>query len=278
MERLNKAFATEMILKGMKTNILSDKTGISATRLDAILELRTRPRKTEKILIAEALEVSANELFCSPRHDHSDRAGATVITARSGQKVRIWKCGGAYRPCKRLECEGCEDRRKSYFVEAATLLALSRGMIFHCTISLIGDPSDAWYRLLTLSSGLSKYLTGKIGPFIRCLSVDPESSTPHVHYLIPGDKLQIFQRLCKKYLPPEQRVFVARSVAYDVEGLLEYFWSNFMDAMTDPQRIKGLRLLSGTRGITYGYPRKRHYLALQEMKQEQREVFNGENP
>lgn len=196
--------------------------------------------------------------------NYLDNAGATSITARAGQS-KAWKCGGQRRPCKRMECDGCAERRRLYFVESATILASRKMLDLHCTVTLpCSEYDDPWLKLSTLSTILSKRLTGKIGPFIRTLAIGEEKRAPHVHYLIRSDRSERLYAIMKTYAPKDTRIYVDTEVAFNIEALLDYFFKkNFLISINTPDRIKGIRLLSGSRGITYGYPKARHWKALE---------------
>lgn len=196
------------------------------------------------------------------KKNHFIGAGATEKSERIVQRCR--KCW----PCKRTHCSGCQERRRHYFTEAASWFAKERGMNLHCTISWpLDDGTDPWHQLVYLSSMLSDHLTGRIGPFIRTLALGKQD-TPHVHYLINADFKERFYSLAKANSPLGSRVFIDHKLATDIESLLDYFFvKNFTPSVNDPRRIKGIRLLSGSRGeFTYSYPKARHWKQLEKIR------------
>ncbi|MGE0525672.1 MAG: hypothetical protein AB7G93_11300 [Bdellovibrionales bacterium] len=136
----------------------------------------------------------------------------------------------------------------------------------HCTITLHhSDFDDPWLRLPTLSSLLTDCLNKKIGPFIRTLALGRSKRTPHVHYLIRPSSAETLEALIREHFPDGSRAFIDSQPAYDVPSLLDYhFRQNFLPTATDPNRIKGLRLISGSRGeMTFGFPQSVHWKRLQ---------------
>ncbi len=194
--------------------------------------------------------------------DYFKEARATAIKLQNQHKQR--RCG-KWRPCKRMECVGCVERRLDYFLRATTFLINKHGIDCHCTISLpLSENDDVWLRLQSLSAILTEKLTGRIGPFVRILALGKEKGTPHVHYLIQEKYFKAFESVAKKSSPKKTRI--SQKEIYGIHGLLEYlFISNFLPTDTHPDKIKGIRLISGSRGITYGYPRKKHWKHLELM-------------
>lgn len=194
--------------------------------------------------------------------DYFITAGATENTARIVRKCR------EFRPCKRTICWDCQERRRAYFVEAGTLLAEKKGLNLHVTVTWSLSSGDTpWEGLVDLSAVLSKRLTGRIGPFIRTLAIGKRDA-PHVHYLINADFKKRFYFLAKSNCPKGSRIFIDSELTYDVSGLLDYFFNrNFTPTVNDPRRVKGIRLLSGSREkMTYSYPRTKHWKQLKEWK------------
>ncbi len=194
--------------------------------------------------------------------NHFIGAGATEKSERIVRRCReFW-------PCKRTHCDSCQERRRHYFTEAAAWFAMARGMNLHCSISWpLDEGADPWHQIVYLSSMLSTHLTGRIGPFIRTLALGKQD-TPHVHYLINADFKDRFYQLAKENSPEGSRIFIDDELVKNVGGLLDYFFvKNFSPSVNDPRRIKGTRLLSGSRGeFTYSYPKTRHWKLLEKTR------------
>lgn len=217
-------------------------------------------KKSEKYRKGKPSQRSNFERVCT---DHFVGAGATEKTERI---VRLCR---EFRPCKRTICEDCQERRRHYFTEAAGYFATERGLDLHCTISWpLDEGMDPWHQLVYLSSMLSTHLTGRIGSFIRTLAIGGKRDTPHVHFLINGDFKERFYQLAKTKSPDGSRIFIDSESVRNVRGLLDYFFvKNFTPSVNDPRRIKGIRLLSGSRGeFTYSYPKTRHWKQLQSVR------------
>lgn len=196
--------------------------------------------------------------------NHLEGAGATLN--RKSPRVTGFKCGGWRRPCRRMECNLCAEIRRQYFVEAGTFMVKKLGLLLHCTITLHhSEFDDPWLRLPTLSILLTDHLNKKIAPFIRTLALGRSRRTPHVHYLIRPSNAETLEALIREHFPDGSRAFIDSQPAYDVPGLLDYhFRQNFLPTATDPNRIKGLRLISGSRGVmTFGFPKAPHWKRLQ---------------
>lgn len=167
-----------------------------------------------------------------------------------------WRCA-EFHPCKRTECSSCMERRRQYFVFMAKQYSIEVGLNRHATVTWpLSKSDDAWNRLQSLSKMLPQRVTGRIGPFIRVLAIGLKSDAPHTHYMIRSDSEDVFKKIIKKYSPHGSRVSLKTEFIYDVENLLNYLYEiNFMPTASDPRRIKGMRLISGSRGkFTYSYP------------------------
>lgn len=188
--------------------------------------------------------------------DHFQSERSTSNTART-----VWRCA-EHNPCRRTDCDSCMERRRQYYVCMGARHARSLGLDKHVTLSwLLGPGEIAWERLVTMSSMIPKRLTGRIGPFMRVLAIG-DADTPHVHYLIRSEFEHRFILLAREHSPNQARTRIGcPKEIYDMEGILDYFFvKNFAPTAIDPRKVKGTRLLSGTRGdLTYGYPRSQHW-------------------
>ncbi len=174
-----------------------------------------------------------------------------------------------WRPCKRKSCEQCMKRHRQYFVEMGEFYTIQRGLNLHATISWLkrNCNDDPHIMCVALAHNMSKALSGKIGPFIRVTGIGRKKGTPHLHYLVRYEVGELLKSRAEQHSPPGSIVWKDKKVVYDHRGILGYlFDQNFTLAALDPERIKGMRLISGSRGMTYGYPRKKHWEALQKIQ------------
>lgn len=216
--------------------------------------------KAKKLLSICKPEIT--ELWTEQQEDH-------FLSERSTENTRrktVWRCT-EYNPCRRTDCAGCMERRRRYFVFMGVRHALNLDLNKHATITWPLHPGEsAWERLLSLSEMIPKRLTGRIGPFMRVLAIGRHEA-PHVHYLIRSDFEQTFETLAKNHSPSGSRIFIDIEAIHDLEGLLNYlFTKNFGPTVNDPRKIKGMRIISGSRGgLTYSYPKKEHWMRYERL-------------
>lgn len=157
-------------------------------------------------------------------------------------------------PCKRIRtCHSCTQRRGEYFIEEGTRFCSRYDLTYFVTISWLPRRRDShWEVLLENTSILSKHLGKLVNKHIRVLSIS-EGELPHVHMLIDvsyRDKLFDFVRQRTK-----NKVDLNGASSSRVEARLGYmFFDNFIPTFRRTDRPRRLRLLSGSRGILYGYP------------------------
>lgn len=174
-----------------------------------------------------------------------------------------FKCTKSW-PCKRMSCLYCHYRRRWFFVERGLLHAQQKKLNTHVIVTWPKEElQDAWDTVINNTRVLSKTLSGcKAGPFIRVISTGSRSKTPHVHYLVNERTASLIKRIVHKtWLPlkrARRRVIVKIDNTYKVKGLLGYFFDqNFIPACLDPNRIKGIRILSASRPMRTCFPLKR---------------------
>ena len=98
-----------------------------------------------------------------------------------------------------------------------------------------------------------------MGKFVRSLGIGHSERTPHIHYLVAHDAALFLREMARRVGPPETLIYPkVLKVAPDVGELLGYFFDrNFLPSYLDLDRPKGIRILSGSRGISYGFPKFR---------------------
>ncbi len=180
------------------------------------------------------------------------------------------------RPCKRHNCDQCQPKRRQYITVVGAHVARLRGLNFHCGITTTVGPQgrddrDPWQVANTLATNVSRTLRGRIGPFIRVAAVSYKAqySFPHLHFIIQRPVTEKFLYLLRrKFGKKRMHVWADPNPTYDIEGLLGYlFDQNYLPAVSDPNRIKGRRVWSGSRGLCYGYPNKHELKRLHAIEQ-----------
>ena len=160
-------------------------------------------------------------------------------------------------PCKRMTCPSCRYRRRNHFINNGVRFAEEHGINVHCVVSWpLQFGENPWGKILRHSPVLSKAMSGKIGKYIRTIGIGERCATPHVHYLVQEEAFQLFREKARQLGPQETLIFPERfEVAQDLEGLLGYFFDrNFLLAFLDSERPKRTRIISGSRGLSYGFP------------------------
>ncbi len=156
--------------------------------------------------------------------------------------------------CKRMSCRRCRAIRRAYLIVSGGSLIRSQGECSHLILSWINSDNDPWKVLLERAYAVIKALSHKVSFFIRFLSLGERSETPHLHMIIKATEENIVRNLVKlKSLNCKHRIHC--SSIYDPEGLLGYlFDQNFIPSFFHNDRPKGIRLISGSRKIKYGFP------------------------
>lgn len=181
---------------------------------------------------------------------HLRKTGVTLNSRRVIRCDEDWHC-------RRMSCGACVFRRRNSFVREGTRFASYYGMNQHVVVSWpLKAGEDAWPKLLGLSSRLSKAASGQIGKYIRSLGIGAKNRTPHVHYLVSNEGADNLEGIARYLGPSELLVFRERLANdFQTETMLGYFYDrNFLPTYNDPERPRGIRILSGSRGMRYGFP------------------------
>ncbi len=182
-------------------------------------------------------------------------------TLNSSSRSYRWLCLRE-RPCKSMRCSRCQAKRRSLWIAKGVAYAHKHGLYFSATVAWpLGEGESSWWKLLALTSELSKRLSGrKLGKYIRSLGVGARGC-PHIHYLASyegAQKIRIAARIRKLPKPDVciEQVDPGRWLGY-------LFDQNFLPAFLDPERPKGVRILSASRGMPCGFPTARRKPAKQ---------------
>ncbi len=160
-------------------------------------------------------------------------------------------------PCKRIaDCETCANRRRQYFVSMGTRYATANALDAFVTISWpLQDGEEPWGKLQRCYRQLVAGKMHRSGKYIRVLGIG-EKETPHIH-LILTTPAAVKLRLFARRVGPEETITQIKPTS-DVRGLLGYLYDrNFLVVVRRSDRPKRMRVLSGSRGLSYGYPTRR---------------------
>lgn len=199
------------------------------------------------------------------KRDHLRRNGSTP----KGRPRAPYMCS-IYRACRRMTCVACVYRRREYFVEGAILMIKAGHLYRHIVISWPRKGDCQWAVLRRSMQALGKAIKGRLGLHIRVAAIGIKDGRPHVHIIAHERVTTLILSAAKRTCPSGLRTHV--SIITDPEGLLRYFFEvNFLPTFLLPDRPRGIRLLSGSRGyLSFGYPRKAAWAALK--------VPRGEEP
>lgn len=163
------------------------------------------------------------------------------------------------RPCKRIaSCDPCRLRRRDFFV-AQGMPFLDKNKITHfVTVRWEeSEPYKAWETVLREYPLIWKKMTRLFPRYVRCLAIG-ELDTPHVHFLLEARLVQPLSAMA--FSSDSFRGFHEDEI-HDQAGVLGYLYDqNFYETFIRPDRPKRIRLLSGSRGMKYGFPDGRENL------------------
>jgi len=164
-----------------------------------------------------------------------------------GKCTREW-------PCKKMSCKHCVFKRREYFLRNGGAFVRKHSLNVHFTISWpLTAGEDYWSKILTIYPALRKKLSPRIGKHIWVLGIGEIKRTPHVHYLITEESVNLVYTYAKKIRKVNVITHVKK--ANDPETLLGYLYDkNFVPATSDPERPPRTRVMSGSRGMRYGFP------------------------
>lgn len=166
--------------------------------------------------------------------------------------------------CKKMTCPRCRELRRDFFVKSGVEYAEQTQLDRHLVITFkIQSYADQWAWLSNNVRQLSKKMSGaRVGPYIRVMSVG-KKNCPHIHFLIGEKSLNKIVHILKMRFVNNIFDFHIKSVT-SCDGLLGYFFDkNFIVSSHDPNRIKGLRLISASRPMPCGFPT---YKRIQQMR------------
>lgn len=168
--------------------------------------------------------------------------------------------------CKKMTCERCIARRRDFFVKWGSYHADNNNLNTHLTLSFgCTKYDDPWLKIHSCSSTLSKKMSGiKAGPFIRVYGVGPKGG-PHIHFLVNDKSIGKIIKIFKSDFSNKNNDALY-TPAPCPEGLLGYFFDkNFVTSYSDPNRVKGMRLISASRPMPCCFPTYKQELELDKL-------------
>jgi hypothetical protein len=170
---------------------------------------------------------------------------STGVTLNSRRVIR---CDEDWH-CRRMSCGACVQRRRNCFIHEGARQASYHGMYHHVVVSWPLQAHDhVWSKLLNQSSLLSKAASGRVGKYIRSLGIGAKARTPHVHYLVTREGAEVLYHFARQSGPPETLIFrEGLNDGLQLVAVLGYFYDqNVVPTYNDPDRPKGIRILSGS--------------------------------
>lgn len=198
----------------------------------------------------EALKMLSPNSYSTKSRNQLNRSGDTLKSSKP--TIRCTKT----RPCKCIKnCEICRKIRREYFIQTWAVFGKQWRLDTHVMITWKQSPDNhSWNILLNAIQRFSKFGSGRrFGKYVRVISVS-EDGAPHVHILTnKKTSIDILRLVKSKWKLNNNSVKV--DPEYDIEGLLGYFFDqNFLFSFCDPERPKRIRLLSGSRPASCGFP------------------------
>lgn len=208
-------------------------------------------------------------------------------TLNSKKKKETIFCTLSY-PCKRMTCSSCVSIRRNYFIKHSFQFSKDNDLNCHLVVNWsCKDTDDVWQVVLKDIPIFTKLLSGRIGPYIRTLGLG-ESHNPHIHFLLRREKVSLIRRIAKifykkypnkkftveevtndKFSIKEDRCRAITVVEKNAPGpheLLGYFFDqNFLPLFNHLARPKGLRIISGSRGVSYGFPKRKRIIRHEQL-------------
>lgn len=161
--------------------------------------------------------------------------------------------------CKRMTCQSCKSTRREYFVNCGLLFGKQWQLDTFVTISWkwIDGWENSWYVAINNMDKLSKNLNSKrIRPYIRVLAVGSKNC-PHVHFSLTKTHLQKLIKVVAQVWRREE-VDIQIKPIHNLKKLMGYFFDqNYLVSQLDPDRTKGVRLITASRPMPCGFPTKR---------------------
>lgn len=175
------------------------------------------------------------------------RAGATLNSPRKWPKCHL------SRPCKRVQvCDGCRSRRRQYFIEMGSRIVLQKRLTTLLTLAWTNSECP-WSVLLGRAIKAISIVRKNGGKQIRVMAIGTQR-TPHLHVLLAPHNCELSCKRIRSLPAPERPTIQYKGIA-EPKGLLGYiFDQNYMPTLSLTDRPRRIRLLTGCRGMSYGYP------------------------
>lgn len=155
--------------------------------------------------------------------------------------------------CKRMRCSRCREIRRNYFVSQGVPFVELNNISHFVTIRWYPQANARpWQLLVRQHKEFWNQVYRKSFKYIKCLALGSEDDTPHLHMLIPEHVIPLIKQKSLKCSP--SREFDSRHI-YNDRKLLGYIYDkNFIVTHLHPDRPTRIRVLTGSRGMKYGFP------------------------
>lgn len=169
------------------------------------------------------------------------------------------KCSRSW-PCKRPSCHDCNSIRRKYFVRLIGLEFQRGSMSSFLTVSWkISDSiADFWRFLGDRSRNLFKNFSRHGESYLSVRSLGERKGRPHIHVLTTekGERnltLRAKRRWSNGEVSVNSQLIKSELDAIKVAGYI--FDKNLTPSLRDSSRPKGYRIVMGSIGKTWGYPK-----------------------
>lgn len=186
-----------------------------------------------------------------------------------------WVCKGNL-PCKRMSCLTCRASRRTYTILSNYLELRKVPSVDFVSITWLGEAKGSWPVFRSFFNKAGKFLADSRQKFLRVTGVGKRRRHIHAHFLIPTPVNSGFIKYCKRICNDGART---HSATVDRSGglfkVLGYIYDeNFVPSFFDPERPAKMRLISGTRGISFGYPNRQRFEVLNASLQKENFLKN----
>lgn len=160
------------------------------------------------------------------------------------------------RPCRRItKCRSCKNLRRKFFIKEAKRFCITNNLLLHAVITWKRSNSECpWSTLRRSVRELYIGRTIRSEKYIRVAAIGEKTEAAHIHLLLNERGKRLLKNRAKR-LTKNCRFHV--KAVHNLTKLLGYLYDqNFILSSQMSSKPKGIRLISGSRGISYGFPTK----------------------
>lgn len=167
-----------------------------------------------------------------------------------------WICA-PHHPCKRSDCPYCYEVRRKYIFGTGIFLVEALPDLCHVTISWSSQSLNWWQGLKKRNLAVSHRLSVEKFFYISVIAFGESCFTPHTHMVTTSRR---FNRLAEIFHRIDRASTVSAPQQIATASLFTYlFDKNLYQSLSDQTRPRGMRVISGSRGLCLGFPNHEVY-------------------